>query len=542
VVEGRDDVTRRAPALAALALAAIGAVLDVTHLGSIPGVSGDEAQYGALALGSGDGERAAREYFGPHFVRMVAWSTRLLGATPEALRLPSALAATAATAIAALALARSAGAMAGVTFGLLLLSHPALLVFARTGWDVSLLPASVTLLILCVRAGCATPQRPALLVTGALLAGLCASFHPTGWLAAPAAAASVVAGLVGWARARAAAGVPRRRALQSVLVAALTALAAFVAMAWTVLPVLPRLVGLGEGGGLAGAARPPASLGEIATGAAAIRWISGEAPLTNPIVATLAVLTLLLAAAGLVLGIASRDGGERGAALFATIHLVVGGVALARTDLAPPGNVRYAVGLFPSLLYAASRAPDLVSRARARRGRTARLAAGAARAAAAVLVLGGLWAWWTSYWRPLHGAGTASESTFVPGRGVDAKLAAIRAIDARQREDGEPPAAIVARDWNLFHSARFFSGRRYPVLRIDAFTPEEFVPRLQALFAERDRLYVLVFERAAGEDEPLVRYLAARLPGAGVERCAEIPDRRGRNLVSVYGLGRGVPR
>ncbi len=537
--EGPARVTRWGSIVLAVLLVPIGWGLHFTDLEFIPGINGDEAQYGALAMARGDDPATTREYFGPYFVRMVEWSIRLLGATPTALRLPSALAAAVVPAVAALALARGAGLIAGATFGLLLLVHPALLVFGRLGWDASLLPASVVLLLLTLRAWCAPPHRPAYLVAAALLAGLCVSFHPTGWLAMPAAAVAAVAGFMELARARGRAGAPPRAALRVGLVAGGAAFAVFLVAARGVLPALPRLLGLGDEGIRAlSAARPPTDLAELVTGGVAIRWITGEPPLPPALATILAALTLLLSGVGLALGLLSKRGGERGAALFATLHLAVGFAAIPRTDLAPPGNVRYAVALFPSLLYGAARAPDLVKEALAGR-RSSRAAGIAARVGVAALVLAGLWAWRASYWRPLHDAATAAENTFVPGPRTDAKLAAIRAIGARQREDGEPRAAIVARDWNLFHSARYFSERRLPVLRIDAFTPEEFVPRLQSLFTDRDRLYVLVFERFAGEEEALVHYLAARLSGAAVVGRDTIPDLRGKNIVSTYRIERG---
>ncbi len=527
-----------APAVAVMLLAA-GALLQFRGLSFIPGVNGDEAQYGALTMARGDDPDTAREYFGPYFVGMVEWSTRLFGATPTALRLPSALAAAVVPAVAALALARGAGLVAGATFGLLLLAHPALLVFGRVGWDASLLPASIILLLLALRGWCTPPHRPTYLVAATLLAGLGVSFHPTGWLAMAGAAAAAVAGFVGMARARDRAGAPAGAALRVGLVAGTAALALFLAVARDVLPALPRLVGLGGGRiGALSAARPPADLAELVTGGVATRWITGEPPLPPALGAGLAALTLILAAAGLALGLLSKRGGERGAALFAALHLVFGVAALARTDLAPSGNVRYALALFPSLLYGVARAPELAREALAG-GRAARAAGIAARVGVAALVLAGLWAWRASYWRPLHDGATASESTFVPGPRVDAKLASVRAIAARQRADGEPRAAIVAHDWSLYHSARYFSERRFPVLRIDAFTPEEFVPQLQSLFTDRDRLYVLVFERVAGEEEALVHYLAARLPGAAVAARDTIPDLRGKSIVSTYRIERG---
>ena len=83
-------------------------------------------------------------------------------------------------------------------------------------------------------------------------------------------------------------------------------------------------------------------------------------------------------------------------------------------------------------------------------------------------------------------------------------------------------------------SMRYFSGRGFPVLRIDAHTPADFYPLFQKFFALQRRLYILVFEREPGEEAGLINNLRSRIPIATVVEREGISDLLGRNIISIY--------
>lgn len=543
------NVTARAGAIAVIvALAALvaGAALHFARLATIPGVNGDEAEYGVLAMARGTPAEFDKPYLGLYYAALVGIATRVFGATAFALRVWPAVAMTLLP-LAGLAALRDAPLRARLAAALLLLAHPAFLVFARLGWDVSLLPLAALCACACLLEAARRRGDAAhgLVVVGAAAAGAAATLHPTGWLVVPAFAVAAIGCLRGSGAARWPPPLARIR-----LVVAVTMAVAVFAVAtlprWRLLAFLVHARLAGDGAAASADARGAlAHAGELLSGAMAIRWITGVAPWPRATGAVVAGAIALAAAAGVVLALTTRDSprAARVAALFALTHLSCGAFALAGVDFAAPGNVRYVIGLYPSLVLCAALCVWLLRVApppwARRRAHSFALAAEVAIALVAAASLAG---WRAAFWQPLVGAARAVEATFVPGRDVDPKAAAVALIGRLEREAGGAPGALVPKDWHLFQTLRYFSSRRWPTLRIDSHEPRDFATPFADLAARHERLYCVVFERVAGAEEPLARHLSSLAPGLAIVSRDPVLDRAGANVITVYTLARAGPR
>jgi hypothetical protein len=97
-----------------------------------------------------------------------------------------------------------------------------------------------------------------------------------------------------------------------------------------------------------------------------------------------------------------------------------------------------------------------------------------------------------------------------------------------------PSVAIVAMNWDLYHAARYFTRRRYPVLRVDVHDVREFEPRFRALASSRAEIYFLVYEQSDGAAAGLARRLETLIDRpVRVERDV-ITDRLDRPLIAIY--------
>ncbi len=525
-----------------IAVLVAGGILHFAILATIPGVNGDEAEYGVLAMTRGTAAEFDKPYLGLYYTRLVGVAIRLFGATAFALRVWPALAMTILPLVGFVAL-RAAPMRVRALVALLLLAHPVFLVFGRLGWDVSLLPLVVLAACACFAEQARRVRGNGFLVAAAVMTGVAATLHPTGWLVVPAGVVASIACLRG--------GVPgaQPRSRASTLLAAAAASVAFLVVTLPRLRFLAYLVQTRLGTAGASVANSTASsaldhASELLSGAIALRWITGVSPWPPVLAATMALGIACLALGGLALAFISRDAprAARVAAQFAFAHLVVGAAAMRSVDFAAPGNIRYALGLYPSLIVCVALCAWLARLSPPPLSARRRGLAVASEITIALIVVASLAGWRSAFWRPLRDSARAVEATFVPGRGADPKAAAVALIDRLQRVAGNPPAALVPKDWHLYHTLRYFSGRRWPVLRIDSHEPRDFAAPFADLAARHERLYCVVFERAAGAEAPLARYLCTLAPGLAIAARDTIADRANANIITVYTLARAPAR
>jgi hypothetical protein len=535
----RHDSARAVVAIGIL-VAAASAALHFLALATIPGLNGDEAYYGVLALLEDPQAEAGISDVGTWSLPLIRGAIALWGTTPLALRVWPALFATMTPILAYGVVARSGGAVTGLLVAAPLIAHPALLVFGRIGWDNSLIPLLVVVLIVASRALFRSPGALTPIVAGAVVAGLALRLHPTAFVMAVAWLACVAASQALGSPPTASAAQTARPARLPDAAARVSGAVARVALATVVLllvalPVIPLLASFAAGDAAAvavSAPRPPKDLAAFVTGALAIEWVTGVRPFPGATGMLLAITTAALAFAGIALGLRSRDAAERGSSLLCGFVIALGIAALARTDLAAPGSARYALAFYPCVAWALGRAPELVARSSA--GRRHRARAIAAHIAATAVVFAGLWGWQHAFWTPLRDDARAAEPAFVPGEGSDPKQLMIARIADRIAEMDTPSVAIVAMNWDLYHAARYFTRRRYPVLRVDVHDVREFEPRFRALASSRAEIYFLVYEQSDGAAAGLARRLETLIDRpVRVERDV-ITDRLDRPLIAIY--------
>jgi len=533
-------------ALTTIALAlflAASAVLHFSELDRIPGVNGDEAEYGVMALSADTADAYAKAYLGQYLVPLVRVSILVFGATPIALRIWSALAMFALCALPLMHRGPNRGASQWL-LAVGMLVHPAHLVLGRIGWDVVILPLVVYVvsrMIGGLHGRCL--QRTIVAAAIGALAGVATGLHPTGWMLVPATAYALVMSLVVSARAESGKSVGAAVNSRSVVLPIVAALCTCLIAASRSLQLLGfMLLSLGGSTTASPAQLPLAEAWtQLISGSMAVRWVTGLDPWPESTTCAIGIVLLCCSLGGLLWMMKSTVPQLKCRGWFCVLHLAFGTLGLLKTDFGPPGNIRYAIGLIPSVLIGVAYSPHLVADVMTRRG-------GPRRRHVRLVVVGGLLAlmlmlgvgWYEAFWSPMTREALSVGPTAAPGVAEDVKLSAARLIYKKQGIAAEPRAAIVPQNWDLYHTIRFFTRRRWPVLRMDSHEPSDFGTPLRELFATRERLYLLVFERVAGEREAVVTFVRGQLPQATTVERDTIPDAAGQNVLSVYTLERAA--
>jgi hypothetical protein len=412
-------------------------------LGRWPGLNGDEAWYGVnaqelLAGGAPFLHTGVGNPLNPiHSGLLVALST-VFDPSPAVLRVPEVILGIFAVVIAFPLLAGPLGRRAALLTAVFLALSPVAVVYSRLGWDPSGSP-----LVTLVAIGCALHDKPVLAMFSFAVAYL---VHPTNIFVAPAVAAAWAPHAI--ARYRQATDGQRARLVRAAAASAIIAIPigvwALVRIAGnpdTPLPsvsmVIDRLFSpalwLGRMWGAAG----------LLSGITSVVYVGG--PLSLPVVEGAAGI----GAAALLLPVAfgRRALRQHRHAVWLLVGVVVtfaGFHVVAVPAALTPGLERYALFLLVPLVIVTAVAIDAwISTQRI----AGLLGAAMFAAAMAAVQIGG-------YFVPLATRGGGSAATYRTGA-VEPKLAAFEFIAA---ESGGGPITVIAEDWWLYWSLRYFAG------------------------------------------------------------------------------------
>ena len=437
-------VNGRPSALAIWAVAiAVGIVARTVALGRWPGLNGDESWYGVNVqelLGGGTPflHTGVGNPLNPiHSGLLLALST-VFDPSPALLRVPEVILGVLAVVIAFPLLDAPLGRRAALLTAVFLAISPVAVAYSRLGWDPSGSP-----LVTLIAIGCALHDKPA---AAALSLAVAYLVHPTNIFVAPVVAAAWAPHAV--TRYRQVDDAQRARFVR---VAAACAILAIPVGVWalvkiagnpeTPLPsvsmVIDRMFSpalwLGRMWGAAG----------LLSGITSAIYVGGPmpAPLVNGATAIAAAALLVALAFGWRAFRNQRHAMWLLAGLivtFAGFHIVAVPAALS------PGLERYALFLLVPLVIVTALAIDAWISTRGIPGVLA--AAGFATSMLAVLIGG--------YFVPLATRGGESAPTYRTGAS-EPKLAAFAFIAANS---GDGPVTVIAEDWWLYWTLRYFAG------------------------------------------------------------------------------------
>lgn len=483
---------------------ALGILLRLVMLGRWPGINGDEAWYGVNVqeLLSGGTPFLHTGVGNPlnllHSGLLLALSV-FFKPSAALLRAPEVIFGIAAVVLAYPMLSKPLGQRAAAAVAIVLAVSPTAVAYSRFGWD----PSGTPLITLLAMAW-AFADRP---VLAGIASAVALWIHPTNIFVLPIVAAA-------WAphaldRYRAASTTTRSRLLTLAAVAAIIAipLAAWMAVRIahnpnTTLPsvgmVIERIISPGEW------LHRFWGFVNLLSGVSTAVHIA--APMRSNVATAINIATALLAAAGLVVGWRTFRSNRQGLALLGGIAIAFIGFHIVAMDLAlEPTLERY--GLFMLV-------PMVVVIA---------MASGTASILLSLLLaavtIGG-------YFYPLATRGGDAMATYRTGA-EDPKLAAYQFVD---RDRAGRPALVIADDWFIYWTLRYFAGPAGPV-HVEPIPGAELPGGTHpAGVSERpypapDRTYLVVF---AGS-----RYMEEERPAQAAFTAV---DPIGRPIVQVYAM------
>lgn len=516
---------RRIAAVGASALVALVFAAALTarfwHLGTAPGLNGDEAWHGVQAarLLAGDAtawRTGSRAHFGlpPNPLITASDALLLAVASPRLwlLRVPSAVAGALAVLL-ALALGRRAlDQTTAVLAALLLAVLPIAIGYSRFGWDPSLTPLFGVVTV------CAALRGQVLLAGLAFAGGLIV--HPTNLFLFPALA---LPGAVAFGRRMA--GRPVLRALGFAALGLLTV--AIVTVVALRSPNFGREVALARLH-LGPLSRYALNFGRLLSGVTLYEYVIGP---VAPAVAQRHDLVFWLAVAlGLDFGVrrlVRRRQWDRLALVVGVPLAALGHHVVAGPDAIAPHFERY--GLFlvaPAVFAAAALVRSLLPEEAAVRFPAARRWG-----LAAAAVLAGLWlaGFERQYFAPLRRSGGDSHRTFRTARS-EPKQQAFDGVCAEVGQAGLPgaPVRIVAEDWWLHQPLEFLATARpgWTVANAEAAGADPAVRRARWEAELAAGAFLVGFAGGPLETE-------ARAASGRTLRRTVIADRAGRPLVVV---------
>ncbi len=430
------------PAIWAAAMA-YGILARTVALGRWPGLNGDESWYGVnvqelLSGGTPFLHTGVGNPLNPIHSGLLLGLSAVFGPSPALLRVPEAILGIVAIVIAFPLLAGPLGRRAALLIAVFLAVSPVAVAYSRLGWDPSGSP-----LLTLIAIGCALRDRP-----GAALLSLAIAYlvHPTNIFAAPMIAAAWAPHAI--ARYRRTTDEHRARlariAVAGVIVAipiGVWALIRIAANPETPLPsvsmVIDRLLS------------PALWIGRMWGAAALLSGVTSAVYVAGPLPDAIVNGATTIAAAALLVPVAFGWRAFRNhrhamwllagaVATFAGFHIVAVPAALN------PGLERYALFLLVPLVIVAAVALDAWIGTQ----RVAGVLAAAIFAASMVAVL------IAGYFVPLATRGGESAATYRTGA-TEPKLAAFKFIAANS---GDRPIRVIAEDWWLYWSLRYFAG------------------------------------------------------------------------------------
>ena len=422
---------------------AIGIVARTVALGRWPGLNGDESWYGVnvqelVAGGTPFLHTGVGNPLNPIHSGLLLALSAVFDPSPALLRVPEVILGVIAVAIAFPLLAPSLGRRAALLAAVFLAISPVAVVYSRLGWDPSGSPL-VTLLAI----GCALSDRP---VAAGLSLAIAYLVHPTNIFVAPMVASA-------WAphaikRYRQATDTQRARLARFAMAGAIVAIPVG---AWALLRIaanpetpLPSISMVLE------RVFSPAMWISRAWGAAGLlSGITSAVYVGGPLPSGLVFAATAFGAAALLLPIGlgwrAFRAHAHGVWLLAGLIVTFAGFHIVAVPGAlNPGLERYALFLLVPLVIVAAVAMDAWIGPQRIAGT---LAAALLAASMFAVLIGG-------YFVPLAARGGESAPTYRTGA-TEPKLAAFTFIDANS---GEGPVTVIAEDWWLYWTLRYFAG------------------------------------------------------------------------------------
>ena len=534
-VPGRDpgggSAAARPLAAAGLLLLAAAIGLRLVHLGNVPGVNGDEAWYGVLALKVAAGDAPAwwtptGNLVNPFYLAPLVLLHLAVAPSVVALRSVAVASGVLALAVNFILCRRVYGGRTAAISTMLLAVLPINIAYSRFGWDSSQSLLATVPVVYCslaaARGGAGAWGR---LVAAAVALGAALVVHPTNVFVAPFV-------LIAGARLSWPGGVPARfaalrRPARPMLYAALASAA--LALAW--LGQRWLVVAAGRALDLQQVFEFANRLQRLFTGVTVYQFIPGTfaGPSLTPgesaalAAHDLAGLAILGAAVSFL---ANRARGTRDARdstlLLACGASLAGFYLIAGPDAIAPHWERYGIGLIAPVTVVLARSASTWLPPAAGAGRTAVLLA-----VGWVVVASFTW----NYFRAFRTSGGRSHQTFRTGT-AEPKAAAIDYIASRRSGGGTD--WIVTTTWWTYWPLAYLAGglEGMPVLRTDdAWTNPAVVAA-----AGTGRVWVVEFtgseEAAAGR---------AALKAASMSAAvAESPQARLQNMFTLDYSGRAV--
>ena len=427
---------------------AVAVAARTVELGRWPGLNGDESWYGVNVLeflngGTPFWRTGVGNPLSPIHSGLLMLLSTVFEPSPGLLRVPEVILGLAAVAIANPLLSRPLGERAAFIAALLLAVSPTAIAYARLGWDPSGTPLFSLLTV-----GLAFRDRP----MAALVAFVVGYFvHPTNLFLAPVIAAAWAPHAIDRYRQSTA----RKRALlmglgiAGVIVAIPLGIWALVRVANnpdTPLPSLTMaiermfspLMWLGRLWGAMG----------LLSGTTTATYIGG--PLPWAFGAAIATIAAVILVSAILFGWSAFRARRHATWLLCGVAVAMAGFHVVAVPAAfQPGFERYALFLLVPLIVLTAVAIDAL----AERSILAGVAATTVMTVAALAVIVG------GYFVPLATRGGDGPQTYRTGA-VEPKLAAFRFIDA---DRGAGAVTIVAEDWWLYWSLRYFAGVDGPI-------------------------------------------------------------------------------